>query len=49
MMKFQVKIKNWNRMNAIQQNWINFKTHFRTAHCEIKETEKLEMEDAGYH
>ena len=36
-------------MNSFQQNWINFKNHFRTAHHKIKETGKLKMEDAGYH
>ena len=36
-------------MNPFQQNWIDFKTHFHTAHCELKETGELTMEDAGYH
>ena len=47
--KFQGAIKTWNRMNPIQQNWVNFKTHFCTAHRELKETPKLTMEDVGYH
>ena len=47
--KFQDAIKTWNRMNPIQQNWTNFKTHFRIAHCELKETGKLTMGDSGYH
>ena len=47
--KFHDEIKPWNRMNPIQQNWINFKTHFGTAHRELNETGKLTMEDAGYH
>ena len=46
---FQDAIKIWNRMNPFQQNWINFKTHFCTAYREIKETDELTMEDAGYH
>ena len=48
-MKFQDAIKTWNAMNPIQQNWIHFKTHFRTSHREIEETGKLAMEAAGYH
>ena len=36
-------------MSPIQQNWINFKTHFLTAHRELEETGELTMEDAGYH
>ena len=36
-------------MTPIQQNWINFKTHFRTAHHKLKETGELTMEDEGYH
>ena len=36
-------------MSPIQQNWINFKTHFCTAHRELEETGELTMEDAGYH
>ena len=41
--KFQDAIKTWNRMNPIERNWINFKTHFCTAHCELKKTGKLKM------
>ena len=36
-------------MNPFQQNWINFKTRFCTAHRELKETGKLTMGDSGYH
>ena len=36
-------------MNPIQQNWINFKTHFRTSHHEIEETGELTMEHVGFH
>ena len=36
-------------MNPIQRNWINFKTHFCTAHRELEETVELTMEGAGYH
>ena len=36
-------------MNPIQQNWINFRTHFFTAHRELEETGKLKMEASGYH
>ena len=49
MRKFQDAIKIWNRMNPIQQNWINLKTHFCTAHRELKETGELTMESTGYH
>ena len=47
--KFQDAIKTRKRMNSIQQNWINFRTHFRTAHRELKETGELTMEAAEYH
>ena len=36
-------------MNPIQKNWINFKTHFCTAHSDLKETGELTMEAIGYH
>ena len=36
-------------MNPIQQNWINFKTHFRTAHGKLEETDEITMESAGHH
>ena len=36
-------------MTTIQQNWINFKTRFRTAHRKLKEIGELKMEDTGYH
>ena len=49
MRKFQDAIKTQNRMNPIQQNWIHFKTHFRTAHRKLEETGKLTMEAAGCH
>ena len=36
-------------MAPIQKNWINFKTHFCTAHRKLEETGELAMEAAGYH
>ena len=36
-------------MNLFQQNWIKFKTHFCSAHCELVETEKLTTDDSGQH
>ena len=36
-------------MATIQKNWIHFKTHFCTAHRELKETGELTTEDAGFH
>ena len=36
-------------MTTIQQNWINFKTRFRTAHRKLEEIGELKMEDTGYH
>ena len=36
-------------MTTIQQNWIKFKTHFCTAHHDLKETNELTMEDSEYH
>ena len=47
--KFQDTVKTWNQMNPIQQNWINFKAHFRISHRNIEETGKLTMEAVGYH
>ena len=49
MRKSQDAIKTWNRMNPVQHNWINFKSHFCTGHRELEETSKLTMEAAGYH
>ena len=36
-------------MNPVQQNWINFKTYFCTAHRDLEETGELTMEAARYH
>ena len=47
--KYQDAIKTWNGMNPIQQNWINSRTHFCTAHHELEETGELTMKVAGYH
>ena len=47
--KYQDAIKIWNGINPIQQNWINYKTHFCTAQQELEETGKLTMKAAGYY
>ena len=47
--KLQDAIKTWNRMNPIEQNWINSKTLFGTSHRNLEETDKLTMEAVGYH
>ena len=36
-------------MTPIEQNWINYKTHFHTAHRKLGETGELTMEYCGYH
>ena len=47
--KFQDAIKTWNRMNPIQQNWINFKPIF--AHLAVISIKlaNSQMEAVGYH
>ena len=47
--KLQDAIKTRNRMNPFRQNWINFKTHFRTSHRKLEEIGELIMEDARCH
>ena len=46
---FQRWILDWNAKPHIQQNWANFKTHFRKAHQELKETSTLQAQDTTYH
>jgi type II secretory pathway component PulJ len=39
-------ITDWNRRPAIKKTWVNFKTHFRCAHQEFRETTDTTLEDS---
>ena len=39
----------WNRKPIVDKTWANFKTHFRTAHKELRATTVLTAQDAGMH
>ena len=42
-------IVEWNRKPVVDKTWANFKTHFRTAHKELRATTDLTAQDAGMH
>jgi hypothetical protein len=44
--RFKNDITEWNRQPENQKTWINFKTHFRRAHQEFRETTDLTLEDS---
>lgn len=44
--RFTNHIREWNRRQGNQRNWTNFKTFFRQAYQELKETTDLTLEDA---
>ena len=47
--KFSQPIVEWNRKPVVDKTWANFKTHFRTAHKELRATTNLTAQDAGMH
>ena len=46
---FQRWIIEWNMKPQVQRNWNNFKSHFRQAHHQLKETTNLQARDSVYH
>ena len=42
-------IVEWNRKPVVDKTWANFKTHFCTAHKELRSTINLTAQDAGMH
>ena len=48
--KISLPIVEWNQKPVVDNTWANFKTHFRTAHKELRATTDLTAQDAGmYH
>jgi hypothetical protein len=43
--RFKNDITAWNRLPAIGKTWESFKTHFRHAHQEFRETTDVMLED----
>ena len=46
---FSQPIVEWNRKPVVDKTWANFKTHFCTAHKELRATTDLTTQDAGMH
>jgi hypothetical protein len=44
--KLKEAITEWNHKTTANQNWINFKVHFRQAHNEYRETSNMTLEQA---
>lgn len=47
--KYQAYIREWSRLQAAQQTWAHFKTHFRQAHQELKEAGDLTVRESQFH
>ena len=47
--KFSHPIIEWNWKPVVDKTWATFKTHFRTAHTELRATTNLTAQDAGMH
>ena len=44
--RFKTPINEWNRKDDADRTWTNFKTHFRQAHREFKETTDITIEES---
>jgi hypothetical protein len=44
--RFKQAITEWNRKPALDKTWPNFKTHFRQAHQEFRETTDISLEES---
>jgi hypothetical protein len=44
--RFKLPINEWNRKPAADKNWNSFKTHFRQAHREFRETTDVTIEES---
>ena len=47
--KFSHPIIEWNRKPVVDKTWAQFKTHFSTAHKELRATTDLTAQDAALH
>ena len=47
--KFSQPIVEWNRKSIVDKTWANFKTHFCTAHKELRANTDLTDQDTGMH
>jgi light-regulated signal transduction histidine kinase (bacteriophytochrome) len=45
--RFKNDITDWNRRTDADKTWINFKTHFRRAHQEFRETTDVTLEESN--
>ena len=45
--KFQLSIRDWNRKPSPQKTCITYKTHFSTAHKELRESTDITLQDAN--
>ncbi len=46
---FRRWILDWNAKPQVQQTWMNFKIHFRTAHQQLRETTSLRQQQTPFH
>ena len=46
--KYQHYIRDWSRFQPAQNTWANFKTHFRQAHQELRETGDLQVRETRF-
>ena len=46
--KFHTGIREWNRIPQNQRTWDAFQTYFSQAHCELWESDKLEIRDTPF-
>jgi hypothetical protein len=44
--RFKTDITDWNRKPELDKTWTNFKTHFRRAHQEFRETTDITLEES---
>jgi type II secretory pathway component PulJ len=44
--RFRNDITEWNRRPEVDKTWVNFKTHFRRAHQEFRETTDVTLEES---
>ena len=47
--KYQHYIREWSRLDPEEKTWTNFKTYFRRAHQELKESGDLQIKDTTFH
>jgi hypothetical protein len=47
--RYKLAITEWNRNPPAEKTWANFKTHFRRAHQEFRETTDVTLEESDLH